>query len=116
MVERPHIFEGLMRHVKRRPRLRAAYVEAGDLRLAKQIAVEPSRPKCFYCGKVANTKDHVVPKSRGGRYKVHACLKCNQEKADMTLPEYRVFLAKKRGVSVGAIVFHGDRRRRLANG
>ncbi len=46
---------------------------------------------CAYCGRYANTIDHVQPKSRGGRDSwenlVAACLKCNNKKGDRTLSE-----------------------------
>ena len=46
---------------------------------------------CQYCGKKANTVDHVVPKSRGGSSSpvnlVAACMPCNQKKADRTPEE-----------------------------
>ena len=46
---------------------------------------------CQYCGKKANTVDHVIPKSRGGSAApnnlVAACLACNQKKADRTPAE-----------------------------
>lgn len=46
---------------------------------------------CAYCGKSANTVDHVMPKSRGGSDSwenlVACCLKCNNAKGDRTLAE-----------------------------
>jgi 5-methylcytosine-specific restriction endonuclease McrA len=46
---------------------------------------------CAYCGGVANTMDHVEPRSRGGRHVwenvVASCSKCNSEKDDYLLPE-----------------------------
>lgn len=47
--------------------------------------------KCAYCGKTANTIDHVIPRSRGGinswENLVAACLTCNSRKADKTLSQ-----------------------------
>jgi len=44
---------------------------------------------CAYCGRFANTIDHVFPKSRGGADSwenlVACCLKCNNTKSDKTL-------------------------------
>ena len=44
------------------------------------------RPACHYCGGKATTRDHVVPRSRGGTNKpqnlVPACEPCNKAKAD----------------------------------
>ena len=46
---------------------------------------------CAYCGRFANTIDHVQPKSRGGQDTwenlVASCLKCNNAKSDKTLAE-----------------------------
>ena len=46
---------------------------------------------CAYCGRAANTIDHVQPKSRGGRDTwqnlVACCLRCNNLKGDKTLNE-----------------------------
>lgn len=46
---------------------------------------------CGYCGKSANTIDHVLPKSRGGADSwenlVACCLKCNNKKSDKTPAE-----------------------------
>jgi hypothetical protein len=48
-------------------------------------AVPPGSP-CHYCGKPADTWDHVWPKSKGGTGEranlVPACQPCNQAKAD----------------------------------
>lgn len=47
--------------------------------------------RCAYCGKNANTIDHVTPRSRGGRDTwenlVACCLRCNSVKSDKTLAE-----------------------------
>ncbi|MFD2674354.1 HNH endonuclease [Gulosibacter bifidus] len=46
---------------------------------------------CGYCGKFANTIDHVMPRSRGGKDSwenlVAACLRCNNVKGDRTPQE-----------------------------
>jgi 5-methylcytosine-specific restriction endonuclease McrA len=46
---------------------------------------------CAYCGRAANTIDHVFPKSRGGADSwenlVACCLKCNNTKSDKTLAD-----------------------------
>ena len=48
--------------------------------------------RCFYCGDVPNSVDHVIPRSKGGSNdnsnKVPACSPCNQMKANMTLEEF----------------------------
>jgi 5-methylcytosine-specific restriction endonuclease McrA len=46
---------------------------------------------CAYCGKRADTIDHVIPRSRGGTHSwencVAACRLCNSRKADRLLSE-----------------------------
>lgn len=50
---------------------------------------------CYYCGKTANTKDHVIPKSRGGLNTkdniVPACEHCNNMKGSRTEEEFRAY-------------------------
>jgi 5-methylcytosine-specific restriction endonuclease McrA len=47
--------------------------------------------RCVYCGGVATSVDHVVPRSRGGKHSwdnvVAACRRCNHVKADRHLAE-----------------------------
>jgi 5-methylcytosine-specific restriction endonuclease McrA len=47
--------------------------------------------RCVYCGRRADTIDHVVPRSRGGTHTwdncVAACRLCNSRKADRLLEE-----------------------------
>jgi 5-methylcytosine-specific restriction endonuclease McrA len=47
--------------------------------------------RCAYCGKRADTIDHVVPRSRGGTHSwencVAACRTCNTRKADRLVEE-----------------------------
>ena len=47
--------------------------------------------RCAYCGRRADTIDHVVPRSRGGAHTwencVAACRLCNSRKADRLLDE-----------------------------
>jgi 5-methylcytosine-specific restriction endonuclease McrA len=47
--------------------------------------------RCVYCGGPANSVDHVVPRSRGGRHVwenvVAACRKCNHIKGDRHINE-----------------------------
>jgi 5-methylcytosine-specific restriction endonuclease McrA len=47
--------------------------------------------RCAYCGRRADTIDHVVPRSRGGTHTwdncVSACRACNSRKADKLLGE-----------------------------
>lgn len=76
-----------------------------------KIVAEAALPKCFYCGKPAGTKDHVIPRSRGGRgpnNKVHACKRCNQIKGDRTLEEYRSAMATALQKPIEQIVFYRE--------
>ena len=47
--------------------------------------------RCAYCGKSADTIDHVIPRSRGGADSwenlVACCLRCNNVKSDHTPAE-----------------------------
>ena len=47
--------------------------------------------RCAYCGGTADTVDHVLPRSRGGRHEwsnvVAACMRCSHRKADRLLHE-----------------------------
>ena len=55
---------------------------------------------CAYCGCVLNfehfTIDHILPSSKGGKSKLKnlfpACKKCNNEKANFTIKQYRNLL------------------------
>jgi 5-methylcytosine-specific restriction endonuclease McrA len=53
--------------------------------------------RCAYCGRRADTIDHVVPRSRGGGHSwencVAACRACNSRKADRLLEELGWVLA-----------------------
>jgi hypothetical protein len=40
------------------------------------------------------TKDHVVPKSKGGRETIIACSKCNNAKGNMMPDEWAAFMAR----------------------
>lgn len=61
------------------------------------------------------TRDHVLPRSRGGSNKpeniVLACHSCNSQKRAKTADEYRVWLEDKWG---HAITFWGDQPRKVA--
>lgn len=47
--------------------------------------------RCAYCGRQAETIDHVVPRSRGGTHTwencVASCMRCNHSKADRLIEE-----------------------------
>lgn len=77
---------------------------------------------CWYCGvKLAldsrdpqykllrATIDHKVPVSLGGKNEpgniVSSCMKCNSQKGQLTVEEYRILLQRERGY---LIRFHGE--------
>lgn len=43
------------------------------------------------------TRDHVVPRSKGGRLIVECCSKCNLDKGILSLEEFRLVLAYRNG-------------------
>jgi hypothetical protein len=68
---------------------------------------------CFYCGRPIRkvpvklhtrppedlqTRDHPLPKSKGGQETVWSCLGCNETKRDLTLDEFRVVQAFRAGL------------------
>lgn len=73
---------------------------------------------CYYCGKILDTRrpvtgekhfpdmatvDHLIPASRGGNKfsilnTVDACFGCNTDKGRLTLDEYRLVIAFRRGL------------------
>jgi 5-methylcytosine-specific restriction endonuclease McrA len=63
--------------------------------------------KCAYCGHKANTVDHIIPKSRGGRHQwenvVAACRPCNAKKADKLLSELRWSLSVTPKIPTGTM-------------
>lgn len=59
------------------------------------------RHRCQYCDAAAETLDHVVPRSRGGRHTwdnvVAACGRCNTVKRDRLLHDTPMRLARRPG-------------------
>jgi hypothetical protein len=55
--------------------------------------------QCGYCGKLADTVDHVIPRSRGGTTTwsntVASCIKCNRKKGNKTLEDANMKLRIK---------------------
>jgi len=64
------------------PKFRKAY-------LSRRTVLARDDSECAYCGGVANTIDHIRPRSLGGRNVwenvVACCYECNQRKANRTL-------------------------------
>jgi len=97
----------------KRPRV-FCYVEIpGEaVKLIEQPQKQSPLPKCWYCGAPAKTKDHVIPRSKGGRgagNKVWACLRCNQEKSNLLLEDYRAFVAMRKNLPIEEVVFFRER-------
>lgn len=67
--------------------------------------------RCAYCGRRADTVDHVVPRSRGGEHAwenvVAACAACNHRKADRLLVELGWTLPFRPTQPVAAAVMGG---------
>jgi hypothetical protein len=69
-----------------------------DLYLFRQQIGKP----CAYCHRKMNltepdllpTEDHVHPRSKGGYLTVWACWVCNQVKRDMTLAQWKHYMAE----------------------
>ena len=65
--------------------------------------------RCGYCGRVATTIDHVLPRSRGGANSwlntVAACGGCNQRKGDRTPSEARMPLRTAPAVPTWAAMY-----------
>ncbi|MEU5581359.1 MULTISPECIES: HNH endonuclease [Streptomyces] len=63
----------------------------GPVPLTRRALFARDGGRCMYCGGVATSVDHVVPKSRGGQHAwenvVAACRRCNHVKADRHLME-----------------------------
>ncbi|RMH70978.1 MAG: HNH endonuclease [Actinomyces sp.] len=59
------------------------------------------RHRCQYCGRPAETLDHVVPRSRGGTHTwenlVAACRRCNAAKRDRLLADTPLVLRRRPG-------------------
>jgi 5-methylcytosine-specific restriction endonuclease McrA len=62
--------------------------------------------KCAYCGRHAETIDHIIPRSRGGQHTwencTASCQICNHRKADRLLEELGWELLNKPVVPRGA--------------
>ncbi len=67
---------------------------------------------CFYCGQPADTKDHVVPKAKGGRANdknlVDACRLCNGTKGTISQEDFIKFLEwlKEKGFTLKVLTRH----------
>jgi len=64
--------------------------------LSRRAVFARDQGKCQYCGKAAESIDHVVPRSRGGDHcwenVVACCRRCNTYKSDRLLKDCRLKL------------------------
>lgn len=97
-------------------------VKVGPARKAKKVK-QCASGRCHYCncrfttsGPQMRTKDHRIPKARGGRNHpsnyVDCCLRCNNDKGMMTEIEYREYLRTGRK----PLGWNGDTRYSLIGG
>ena len=92
----------------------------------KKIRIRTERlfgaEQCWYCGQLIQrlipdrddyrTRDHVIPRSRGGRggaNVVSACKSCNRSKASHCLEDFRKLFAMLKNMNVGDVKFHGEK-------
>lgn len=75
--------------------------------LTRRAVLARDRHRCVYCKGKAETIDHVVPRSRGGRHVwdnvVAACRRCNHKKADRLLPDLGWSLTRQPRAPVGTV-------------
>jgi 5-methylcytosine-specific restriction endonuclease McrA len=75
-------------------RVRQDWANNPERKLAFVEALKNAPPKgpCFYCGAPAKTRDHKLPRSRGGtdapENLVLACKSCNSSKGRLTAEEF----------------------------
>lgn len=67
-------------------------IRYGDETWTRQGVLRRDNHKCIFCGKHANTIEHIMPTSRGGAPRcwlntAAACTKCNGKKGNKTLKE-----------------------------
>lgn len=80
----------------------------------------PVLGRCPYChqgmtrqrGDNQRTRDHVVPKSMGGRAVVWCCARCNEDKANWLLSEWHAILVAKNDPRQGIVSVYLRRRRK----
>ena len=66
--------------------------------LSRRAVLLRDAKQCQYCGRDADSIDHVVPRSRGGRHEwenvVAACHRCNLTKSNRLLSETTMLLRR----------------------
>jgi hypothetical protein len=85
-----------------------SYVNSGDARIIIDNFKKYNPHVCYLCGKQITenddlTVDHKIPHSRGGKTKESnlaiCCRACNDDKADMTVEEYKNYLVQKQTIT-----------------
>jgi len=55
--------------------------------------LERDSNKCHYCGEIANTVDHILPVSKGGKYTednlISCCHACNIDRGNVSYTKYK---------------------------
>ena len=86
----------------------------GPVPLTRRALFARDGGRCMYCGGVATSVDHVIPRSRGGQHAwdnvVAACRRCNHVKADRHLAGAGLAAAPPTGPALGPrLADHRDR-------
>jgi 5-methylcytosine-specific restriction endonuclease McrA len=62
-----------------------------NIPISRKAILNRDNRECAYCGKEADTIDHIHPRSKGGRHEwtnvISACRKCNAKKGNKLLAE-----------------------------
>jgi hypothetical protein len=73
------------------------YQQTGQTFYSKTGVLRRDNYICAYCGRTANTVDHVLPRAQGGKSEwkncVASCRDCNQYKADRTPKQAKMKLS-----------------------
>lgn len=76
--------------------------------ICTKSAIKARDGRCAYCGGRAETVDHIVPRSRGGRMTwdnaVAACVRCNHRKSNRTPAEAGMTLLVTPSTPRGAVL------------
>ncbi len=87
------------------------YQRSGRLPCSLANVLRRDGHACAYCGREASTRDHIVPRSRGGPTSwlnlVAACVACNSNKRDRTPEQAGLHLRVQPFVPTAADLRHG---------
>lgn len=66
-------------------------VKKKNIPISRRAILNRDNRECAYCGKEADTIDHIHPRSKGGKHEwsnvIAACRKCNSKKGSKTLKD-----------------------------